>query len=173
MGCFGGKKSSSHPELWRDTQVVVCFCAPITQELPGLTFYRIPKERRIQREYVRLLRNVDSVKSPQAHLLTSASHFCFFALNSTFHFALLSCSTSLSATFVFHSRPPNDPTDRRARSVGPRLSLFSEVSYTRPNLTSNSWHYSFPSSVYSILAPCVALWNIPIHNEDIHTYSMQ
>ena len=40
-------------------------------------------------------------------------------------------------------------------------------------ITSNSWHYSFPRSVYSILAPCVALWNIPIHNEDVHTYSIQ
>ena len=40
-------------------------------------------------------------------------------------------------------------------------------------LTSNSWHYSCPRSVYNILAPCVALWNVPIHNEDIHTYSIQ
>ena len=40
-------------------------------------------------------------------------------------------------------------------------------------ITSNSWHYSCPRSVDSILAPCVALWNIPIHNEDVHTYSIQ
>ena len=40
-------------------------------------------------------------------------------------------------------------------------------------ITSNSWHYSCPRPVYSILAPCVALWNIPIHNEDAHTYSIQ
>ena len=26
---------------------------------------------------------------------------------------------------------------------------------------------------YSILARCVALWNIPIHTEDFHTYSIQ
>ena len=39
--------------------------------------------------------------------------------------------------------------------------------------TSNSSHYSCPRSVYSILAPCVALWNTPIHNEDVHTYSIQ
>ena len=40
-------------------------------------------------------------------------------------------------------------------------------------ITSNSWHYSCPRSVYSILAPCVPLWNRPIHNEDVHTYSIQ
>ena len=38
------------------------------------------------------------------------------------------------------------------------------------NTTSNRWDYSCPRSVYSILAPCVALWNIPIHNEDVHIF---
>ena len=37
-------------------------------------------------------------------------------------------------------------------------------------ITSNSWHNSCPRSVYSILTPCVVLWNIPIHNKDVNTY---
>ena len=45
--------------------------------------------------------------------------------------------------------------------------------FTTRVTTSNSWHYSCPHSVYGILAPCVALWNILIHNEDVHTYSIQ
>ena len=45
--------------------------------------------------------------------------------------------------------------------------------------TNNSWHYSCPAlglyilSVNSILASCVALWNIPIHNGNVHTFSIQ
>ena len=43
------------------------------------------------------------------------------------------------------------------------IQLWDQLSYS---LTSNSWNYSCPRSVYSILAPCVALWTIPIHKED-------
>ena len=43
--------------------------------------------------------------------------------------------------------------------------------------TGNSSHYSCPPlcilSVNTILARCVALWNIPIDNEDFHTYYIQ
>ena len=39
----------------------------------------------------------------------------------TFHFAF--------RHVCLHSRPPNNPINARAPSLGPRLSLFSEVSY--------------------------------------------
>ena len=67
------------------------------------------------------------------------THFhVFFSFNSTFRFAILSCfnplkhSTSLSALsamFVYIRVPTNNPINARAPSLGPRLSLFSEVSY--------------------------------------------
>ena len=69
-------------------------------------------------------------------LLPSASPFhVFVSFNSTFHFAILSCFNpaetfiSSSATFVYIRVPPNNPINARALSLGPRLSLFSEVSY--------------------------------------------
>ena len=40
-------------------------------------------------------------------------------------------STSLSAMFVYIRVPPNNPINARAPSFGPRLSLFSEVSYSK------------------------------------------
>ena len=75
------------------------------------------------------------VKLPQAHLLPSASHIHVFSFNSTFRFAILSCSTppkhsiSLLAIFVYIRVLPNNPINARAPSLDPRLSLFSEVSY--------------------------------------------
>ena len=39
-------------------------------------------------------------------------------------------STSLSTMFVYIRVPPNNPINARAPSLGPRLSLFSEVSYS-------------------------------------------
>ena len=76
------------------------------------------------------------VKLPQAHLLPSVSHFHFFSFNFTFHFAILSCFipaetfrlASAMPVFTFAS-PLNNPINLRAPSSGPRLSLFSEVSY--------------------------------------------
>ena len=69
-------------------------------------------------------------KLPQAHL-PSASHFhVFFSFNSTVRFAILSFFIPLRfppCLFTFAS--PNDPINARAPSLGPRLSLFSEVSY--------------------------------------------
>ena len=38
-------------------------------------------------------------------------------------------STSLSAIFVYIRVPPINPINARAPSLGPRLSLFTEVSY--------------------------------------------
>ena len=62
--------------------------------------------------------------------------FIFFSFNSTFHFAILSCFIPAetfrlaSAMPVFTSSSPlNNPINLRAPSSGPRLSLFSEVSY--------------------------------------------
>ena len=54
----------------------------------------------------------------------------------------------------------------------PTKGLFVQIFPNNVVITSNSWHYSCPRSVYSILARCEAFWNIPIHNEDIHTYSI-
>ena len=39
-------------------------------------------------------------------------------------------STSLSAMLVYIRLPPNSPINARAPSLGPRLSLFSEGSYS-------------------------------------------
>ena len=73
------------------------------------------------------------VKLPQAHILPSASHFLVFSFNSTFRFAILSCFIPLRfapCLFTFASPPPpNNPINARAPSLGPRLSLFSEVSH--------------------------------------------
>ena len=76
------------------------------------------------------------VKLLQAHLLPSASHFhVFFFFNSTFHFAILSCFNpaetfhSAFRMFVYIRVPPNNAINGSTPSLGPRLSLFSEVSY--------------------------------------------
>ena len=62
--------------------------------------------------------------------------FHFFPFNSTLHFAILSCFIPAetfrlaSAMPVFTSASPlNNPINLRPPSSGPRLSLFSEVSY--------------------------------------------
>ena len=130
----------------------VPLCTNNFRNSPGLEFCGIPKARRIQREYVRSLRdanlklNSDStricillvfleVKLPQAHL-PSASHFHVFFLSIPTSVLLfwavltpLKHSTSLSAMFVYIHVPPNNPINARAPSLSPRLSLFSEVSY--------------------------------------------
>ena len=75
------------------------------------------------------------VKLPEAHLLPSASHFHVFFFNSTFHFAILSCFNpaetfhSAFRMFVYIRVPPNNAINGSTPSLGPRLSLFSEVSY--------------------------------------------
>ena len=86
-------------------QVVVCLCAQITSRTP-LIWHFIEYQRQdvsMKREYVRLLRNSNfklnyantricillvflEVKSPQAHLLPSASQFYVSSFISTFHF---------------------------------------------------------------------------------------
>ena len=89
-------------------QVVVCLCAQITSRTP-LIWHFIEYQRqdvyaRIRkREYVRLLRNSNfklnyantricillvflEVKSPQVHLIPSASQFYVSSFISTFHF---------------------------------------------------------------------------------------
>ena len=50
----------------------------------------------------------------------------------TGRFEILSCfnPASLSAMFVYIRVPPNSPINARAPSLGPRLSLFSEGSYS-------------------------------------------
>ena len=137
--------------MTRHASCCVTLCTNNLRNFPGLAFYRISKAKRIQREYVRLLRNANlklnsdstwicillvflEVKSPQAHL-PSASEFHVVSFNSTFRFAILSCFNPAetfhfaSAMFVYIHLPPNIPINARLPSLGPRLSLFSEESY--------------------------------------------
>ena len=131
-----GDKSSSHLELWRGMQVLVC--TKNFRNSPGLAFHRIPKARRIPREYVRLLRNANlklnsestricillvflEVKSPQVHP-PPASHFdVLFPFNYTFCSAILSCFKPVETIHFacrhvcLHSHvPPNNPLNARA-----------------------------------------------------------
>ena len=134
--------------MTRHASCCVPLCTNNFRNSPGLAFYRIPKVRRIQREYVHLLRKADlklnsnsillvffEVKSPQAHLPSASHFFVFFPFNSTFHFAILNCFDPAETFHVafrrvyLNSRPPNNPINAPAPSLGPRLSLFSKVSY--------------------------------------------
>ena len=58
------------------------------------------------------------VKSPQEHLPSALAVL-----------TPLNHSISLSAMFVYFRVPPNNPINARVSSLGPGLSLFSEVSY--------------------------------------------
>ena len=98
-------------------------CTNNFRNSPGLAFYRIPKARRIKRECVR-------------EYVPSASHFYVFFLSIPPSVLLfwavltpLKHFISISALFVSIRVPPNNPQNARAPSLGPRLSLFSEVSY--------------------------------------------
>ena len=140
MGLFGQTSRASHLELWRDMQVVVWLCAQITLGTP-LVWHFIEYQRQdisSKNMYVCLRKQIWSwilvfleVKSPKAHLLPSASHFCFPPSVFLFWAVLTSLkhSTLLSAMFVFICVPPNHPINARVLSLGPRLSLFSEGSY--------------------------------------------
>ena len=137
--------------MTRHASCCVTLCTNNLRNFPGLAFYRISKAKRIQREYVRLLKNANlklnsdstwicillvflEVKSPQAHL-PSASEFHVVSFNSTFRFAILSCFNPAetfhfaSSMFVYIHLPPNIPINARLPSLGPRLLLFSEESY--------------------------------------------
>ena len=123
---------------------------------PGLGFYRV--QHVSQREYVHarlfwnanLKLNSDStriyillvveVKSPR-HIFLQVHIFMFFFLSIPPSFLLfwavlipLKHSTPFSAMFVYIHLPPNNLINARAPSSGPRLSLFSEVSYLLPYL---------------------------------------
>ena len=76
------------------------------------------------------------VKLHQAHFILQLHIFMFFFLSIPpsvlLYWASLTAlkhSTSLSATFVYIRVPPNNPSNVRAPSLEPRVSLFSEVSY--------------------------------------------
>ena len=138
---------SRHASCW------VPLCTNNFRNSPGLAFYRIPKTTHIQREYVRLFRNADLklnsdstgicillvflklVKSPR-HIFLQLHIFMLFPLSIPPSFLLfwvvltpLKHSTWLSAMFVYIHVPPNKFINAQAPSLGPRLSLFSEVSY--------------------------------------------
>ena len=117
-------------------------CTNNFRNSPGLAFYRIPKTRHIQQEYVRLpqkanLKLTAGFSRGKITPGTSSSFSIFFLSNppSVFLFwavlTPLKHSTLLSAMFVFICDPPNHPINARLLSLGPRLSLFSEGSYLR------------------------------------------
>ena len=70
MGFFEG--TSRAATLNHDETCKLLLCTNNFRNSPDLAFYRIPKARSIQREYVRLLRNCFSCFNP-----TETSHFTF------------------------------------------------------------------------------------------------
>ena len=151
-GIVWGDKSTSQLELWRDMQVVVCLCPQITSGTP-LVWHFIEYERQEVSSWV----FVPVVLAPRqkGHLwscfmvhssgfswgkiapgilqLHIFMLFCLLIPPSVLLFwavlTLLKHSFSLSAMFVYIRVPQNDPINVRVPSLGPRLSLFPEVSY--------------------------------------------
>ena len=102
-GLFGGQVEQPPGIMTRHASSCVPLCTNNFRNSPGLAFHRIPKARRIPREYVRLLRNADlklnsestricillvflEVKSPQVHPPPALHFHVFF-----FQFHLLFC----------------------------------------------------------------------------------
>ena len=151
-GIVWGDKSTSQLELWRDMQVVVCLCPQITSGTP-LVWHFVEYERQEVSSWV----FVPVVLAPRqkGHLwscfmvhssgfswgkiapgilqLHIFMLFCLLIPPSVLLFwavlTLLKHSFSLSAMFVYIRVPQNDPINVRVPSLGPRLSLFPEVSY--------------------------------------------
>ena len=94
MGLFAGTSRAGTLNYNETLQVVVFLCAQVTSRCILPVFLE--------------------VKLPQAHPLPSASHF--FSLQ--FHIPLRFRHVCL------HLRPPNNPINERAPSLGARLSLF-------------------------------------------------
>ena len=132
----------------RNASCCVPLCTNTLRNSPGLAFYRIPKARRIQREYERLLRNGNWKLKPSLKLFHGAFFWFFldkksaqvhlpsvsvtFSFNSTFRFAIFSFfnpAETFHAMFFNVGVRPNNPINARAPSLGPRLLLFSKVSY--------------------------------------------
>ena len=148
MGLFGGTSGAASLNIWRDMQVVVCLFAQISsgtplvwhfieyqrQDVSSCVFFPVVLALR-QRIHLWSCFTVHSSgfsrgKITQAHLLSSASHFHVFY----FQFHLPFCYFEFHFAFrhvCLHSRPPINPISARAPSLGPRLSLFSEVSYNQ------------------------------------------
>ena len=74
------------------------------------------------------------------------------------------------------SKPPPDPWGGAEGRDDVSL-IGVTVCFVCSDITGKSWHYSCPRSVYCrsivFLSLCLAVWNIPIHNEDFHTHSIQ
>ena len=148
MGLFGGtsRAATLNTCIWRDTQVVVCRFAQITSGTP-LVWHFIEYQRQDVSSCFGSPAKKSSLK--QFH----GAFFCFFFLSrykiapgtsSSFSFTFscfffqfhlplcyfeLKHFSSLSAMFVYIRVPANNPINAHAPSLGPRLSLFSEVSY--------------------------------------------
>ena len=121
-------------------QVVVFFVRKLLRELPGprfLTFVRASFSFRLFWHHGKeaisevvsrcILLVFLQVKLLQAHLLPSAISPSLLLIRAVL--TPLKHSTSLSAMFVYICVSLNNPINARAPSLGPRISLFSEVSY--------------------------------------------
>ena len=78
----------------------------------------------------------------------------------------------------FCGRRPNSPKLWSMCTSSPFHSWLGKWSWRKTilSISNNCWHFSCPRcvlSVNSVLGRCVTLWNIPIHIEDFHTYSIQ
>ena len=147
-GIVLGDKSSSHLELWRDILSQVVLCTSNFRNFPVRAYLPLYELRFLSRCFG------STAKNPSLKLFHGAFSWFFsgyyspryiFPFSFTFLFFFLSIppsvllcwaplttlkhSTSLSAIFVYIRVPPNNPLTVRAPSLGPRPSLFSEVSY--------------------------------------------
>ena len=110
----------------------MALCRNNFRNSPGVAFYRIPKVRRFQREYQQNMYVFFGTLIWSCFTVHSSRFFQGKITPGTSAVAVLSPlkhSTSLSAMFVYIRVPLNNPISARAPSFGPRLSLFSEVSY--------------------------------------------
>ena len=125
----GGQSEQPPWIMTRHASCCVPLCTNNFRNSPGLAFYRIPKTRRIQREYVRLFRNANlklnsdstricillvllKVNSPR-HIFLQLHIFMFFFLSIPPSFYLfravltpLKHSSPLSAMFIYIHVPP-------------------------------------------------------------------
>ena len=147
-------KLTSQLELWRDMQVVVCLCPQITSGTP-FVWHFIEYERQEvsswvfvpvvlvprQKGYLWSCFIVHSSGfswgkiAPGILQLHVFMLFCLLIPPSVLLFwavlTLLKHSSSLSAMLVYIHVPQNYPINVRLPSLGPRLSLFPEVSYAQ------------------------------------------
>ena len=150
MGLFGGQVEQPRAP-WNMTRHASCcvFCARITLGnsqsaptylCPSCVFFLVVLAPR-QRSHLWSCFTVHSSGfsggkiAPGTSSSFSFIFSCFFSFNSTFRFAILSCFIPAETFHLafrqvcLHFRSPQVMPYMRALSLGPRPSLFSEVSY--------------------------------------------